>query len=302
MYERQKAVVDSTPALGFLSSSAGTVLCHPGTPDHTKSTRSDTFVISRWMGDSGSVRHEAVTLSGRYIVGIALKTTQISLRRNNRIVFDGKMSGGTLHIAPPSQHLSADFHNRFDLVHLFVQSTYFRECRSDNVDDFTISNSDLLLRDPLSEQLARTLIASVTAQTRSFTESIARTLVMQIVGLGLKKATVNPLPRWRLQKVDEFIEQNLYRTIVLSDLASVAGLSRMHFAAQFRAATGFRPHEYLIRQRVERAKSMLSTTKEPLADVAFSVGFQSQAHFSTVFKRMSGYSPGRWRHLDGCIA
>ena len=75
----------------------------------------------------------------------------------------------------------------------------------------------------------------------------------------------------------------------------MAGLSRMYFAGQFRAATGYRPHDYLLHQRIESAKSMLSSTDMRLAEVALSVGFQAQAHFSTVFKRLTGQSPARWR-------
>jgi AraC family transcriptional regulator len=81
----------------------------------------------------------------------------------------------------------------------------------------------------------------------------------------------------------------------LADLAAVAGLSRMHFAAQFRAATGYRPHDYLLHQRIESAKAILSNTGMPLAEVAVSLGFQAQAHFSTVFKRLTGETPARWR-------
>jgi AraC-like DNA-binding protein len=69
----------------------------------------------------------------------------------------------------------------------------------------------------------------------------------------------------------------------------------MHFAAQFRAATGYRPHDYLLYQRIESAKTMLSSTDTPLAEIALNVGFQAQAHFSTVFKRLTGETPGRWR-------
>jgi AraC family transcriptional regulator len=83
--------------------------------------------------------------------------------------------------------------------------------------------------------------------------------------------------------------------ISLSDLANVAGLSRMHFAAQFRAATGYRPHDYLLYQRIESAKEILSGTDVPLAQVALTVGFHAQAHFSTVFKRLTGDTPARWR-------
>ena len=59
----------------------------------------------------------------------------------------------------------------------------------------------------------------------------------------------------------------------------------MYFAAQFRAATGCRPHECILRKRIERAQQMLRDTAEPLVRIALTVGFQSHAHFSTVFKR-----------------
>ena len=69
----------------------------------------------------------------------------------------------------------------------------------------------------------------------------------------------------------------------------------MHFAAQFRAATGFRPHEYLLFKRIERAKAVMAATEMPLVEVAFAVGFNAQAHFSTVFKRFTGKSPAQWK-------
>jgi transcriptional regulator GlxA family with amidase domain len=69
----------------------------------------------------------------------------------------------------------------------------------------------------------------------------------------------------------------------------------MHFAAQFRAATGYRPREYLLNHRIEHAKSLLTTTQRPLAEIALAVGFSTQAHFSTVFKRISDQTPARWR-------
>src|SRR6202008_2860377 len=84
-------------------------------------------------------------------------------------------------------------------------------------------------------------------------------------------------------------------SITLATLAQVAGLSRMYFAAQFRAATGCRPHECVLRKRIERAQQLLLETSEPLVSIALGVGFQSQAHFSTVFKRFAGMSPNQWR-------
>src|SRR5882757_6272122 len=111
----------------------------------------------------------------------------------------------------------------------------------------------------------------------------------------LPRAKVNALPKWRLRRVEQHIAAHFERSISLSELANVAGLSRMHFAAQFRTATGYRPREYLLNHRIEHAKSLLTATNRPLAEIALAVGFSTQAHFSTVFKRISGQTPARWR-------
>ena len=106
---------------------------------------------------------------------------------------------------------------------------------------------------------------------------------------------VRSLQKWRLKRVIEYVDGHLTGRITLQDLAAVAGLSRMHFAAQFRAATGLRPHEYLLKRRIERAEELLKRGEMPLVHIALTVGFQTQAHFTTVFKRFAGETPYQWR-------
>lgn len=103
------------------------------------------------------------------------------------------------------------------------------------------------------------------------------------------------LPKWRLKRVTAYVEENLGESVTLAGMAEAAGLSRMHFAAQFRIATGLRPHDYLLRQRIERAQAMLLETRDPLVEIALAVGFQTQAHFTTVFRRFVGDTPYQWR-------
>jgi AraC family transcriptional regulator len=107
---------------------------------------------------------------------------------------------------------------------------------------------------------------------------------------------VRSLQKWRLKLVDEYINGHLSDKVTLADLAAVAGLSRMHFACQFRAATGFRPHKYLLRRRINRAEELLLGSTMTIVDIALTVGFQSQSHFTTVFKRFTGHAPYRWRN------
>jgi AraC-like DNA-binding protein len=103
------------------------------------------------------------------------------------------------------------------------------------------------------------------------------------------------LPAWRLKKVIAYVEAHLPEKILLTDMAAVAGISRMHFASQFRHAVGCRPHDYVLLCRLERAQALLRRDNPSLVDVALDVGFQTQAHFSTVFKRIVGATPGKWR-------
>jgi AraC-like DNA-binding protein len=109
------------------------------------------------------------------------------------------------------------------------------------------------------------------------------------------RGAVNPLPKWRLRRVRDFVHGRIGERITLPELAAAAGLSRMHFAAQFRAATGLRPHDWVLQQRVEVAKAAIIEANQPLAEVALCAGFQTQSHFSTVFKRFTGDTPGEWR-------
>jgi AraC-like DNA-binding protein len=110
-----------------------------------------------------------------------------------------------------------------------------------------------------------------------------------------------PLQKWRLKRVVEYVDAHLGERIMLSDLAAASGLTRMHFAAQFRIAMGLRPHHYVLRRRIDHACALLRDPDLPLVEVALGVGFQTQAHFTTVFKRYVGSTPHRWRRRDRAL-
>jgi transcriptional regulator GlxA family with amidase domain len=159
-------------------------------------------------------------------------------------------------------------------------------------------------RDPVMERLVRALLPTPEAEEvlRGFyTDALHASLLKRLAelrgdaGIGGVRRKSMPLQRWRLKRVYEFVEANLQQPIPLAALAGAAGLSRMHFAASFRAATGLRPHDYVIRRRIQQAQALLQGGDTSIVDVALSVGFQTQAHFTTVFKRIVGLTPQRWR-------
>lgn len=80
----------------------------------------------------------------------------------------------------------------------------------------------------------------------------------------------------------------------LAVLAQQAGLGRYQLIRAFRAATGFTPHAYLLNARVNRGRQLLSEG-QPLAEVAYQLGFADQSHFQRVFKAHVGVTPGQYR-------
>lgn len=105
------------------------------------------------------------------------------------------------------------------------------------------------------------------------------------------------LAKWRLKLVAVYVEEHLGEKVTLADMAGASRLSRMHFAALFRRATGMRPHEYLLNQRIRAAQQMLHASGKSIVEIATDVGFQNQSHFTTVFKRFTNCTPSAWRDL-----
>lgn len=99
----------------------------------------------------------------------------------------------------------------------------------------------------------------------------------------------------RLDRVCTYIQDNLSRDITTTDLAAVAHLSEFHFARLFKRATGLAPHQFVIAQRVERAKALIRKGRMSLVDVAATVGFSSQSHLGKHFKRIVGCTPAEFR-------
>jgi AraC family transcriptional regulator len=97
------------------------------------------------------------------------------------------------------------------------------------------------------------------------------------------------------RQVRDYVTEHLHERIALDDLAATVALSRFHFARRFRQSMGTSPHEFVLAQRVGRARTMLSRTDERLHDIAFRCGFADQSHMTRVFKRHVGVTPGRFR-------
>lgn len=108
---------------------------------------------------------------------------------------------------------------------------------------------------------------------------------------------VGGLPPRRLQRVFSHIRENLAAELSVTELAGVVGMSQYYFSKLFKMSTGTTPHQYIMRQRVERAQEHLRESKLALAEIASKVGFETQSHFTSVFRRLAGVTPKHYREM-----
>jgi AraC family transcriptional regulator len=105
-----------------------------------------------------------------------------------------------------------------------------------------------------------------------------------------------PLPRGKLTAVQlravvDFIQSHVADDVSLAVLADQANASPFHFARQFRATVGMPPHQYVLRQRVQKSLRLINARQLPLAQIAVESGFHDQPHFIRAFRKILGMTP-----------
>lgn len=115
------------------------------------------------------------------------------------------------------------------------------------------------------------------AHTHSFDEPFAETIVPEIIN-----------------EIKDYITNHLDRKISLIELSKIAGMDKFKFLRWFRKHTGLTPFNYIILNRIERAKKMLRQGK-PLIHAALDSGFYDQSHFTNYFKYFVGITPKEYQ-------
>ena len=105
-----------------------------------------------------------------------------------------------------------------------------------------------------------------------------------------------PEIRAEVRAVCDYLAANRSEQVSLDALSEIAGLSKYHLLRAFTKETGITPYSYLETIRIDRAKTLLRQGVST-AEVALSAGFSDQSHFTNVFKRFNGLTPGQYRRV-----
>ena len=231
----------------------------------------------------GSVRYEVLT-GGKTREFAATSGTTFVLPRGT--IDEIRWNG-------PTHRIAAALHPRL-LANALDETAHEREIELTehwNLTDPNIMAVLLAMRSDLEER---------SPAGKMYGEALANALAIYL----LKRYAVKPhapavygggLPRYRLKRVIDYIQENLAGDLTLAQLAAVAGMSPHYFAELFRQSTGHAPHQYVLLRRISLAKERLRDPQRSVIEAALDAGFQNPSHFARVFRRMVGISPSGFR-------
>ncbi len=267
---------------------------------------------AKWNG----VRvHRARVLPGRLVehanpfhevninLGGRLTTEKISA---NGTFVRTKGAAGNLCFTPAGQLIGAVWESTLDNLGISLDPNFVRQTAAENRFNQSFEFTETYKKeDSLIQHIGLALLAESESETpagKLYAESLVQTLTLHLLK-NYSTAYLKPenihggLSGYKLRRVTEFINAKLEEDLSLAEIAAVADLSQFHFARAFRVSTGSTPQQYLMRQRIERAKQLLAKNDLPIIEISLQTGFKNQSHFTTLFRKYTKFTPKLWREL-----
>jgi AraC family transcriptional regulator, activator of mtrCDE len=154
----------------------------------------------------------------------------------------------------------------------------------------------LTLKD--AHALLQTLHHELINQEIGFTTRVNQLIDELFIGIARQSTRQNNSQRdfpQTFMKLEQALRQNLSHQWTVEEMAALMGLGTTTFTEKVKSFTGFSPLNYLINIRISEAIKLLNKQEENVTDIALCTGFYSSQHFSTTFKKLTGYTPSDFR-------
>ncbi|WP_083776750.1 helix-turn-helix domain-containing protein [Acaryochloris marina] len=228
------------------------------------------------------------------------------VHRQEGLIHTGLYSKGDLLITPADTRLTTQANGDVHIVQMRLQDAFLRqvaeEALGQNGDRIELISA-FQARDPQIEAIATMLLAELqggSLGSNLYVDSLANVLAVHLLRHHVTNRPELPtyeggLPQRQLLKVLDYIDAHLGNEITLADLAVLVDISQFHFGRLFKQSLGRSPYQYLMLQRVERAKTLLKRTNQPIVEIALECGFNSHSQFGRKFRQMTGMTPKVYR-------
>ncbi|KVE24261.1 AraC family transcriptional regulator [Burkholderia singularis] len=256
------------------------------------------------MRDEQFERIEMAASDRGFLIGVSLNGGHRRTIYGKAGKSERRFQHNSIYIRDFSRHFRADLYGKFDFVLVELSHRYLDDlgrehggteigglsCAPD-VQDAVLGHLAHAVADRLDEPGAlNTLfveqmgLAIGTHLARRYGNACARDLQ--------RKGRLSPA---KTALAKELLVEKADLGVSIEEIASACDLSRGYFIRAFSRTTGRTPHQWLLEQRVIRARQLIETTGMTLAEIAAACGFADQSHLNRVFARIVGHPPGAWR-------
>jgi len=215
-------------------------------------------------------------------------------------------SKGDMSITPAKMPFFARWEREDQYLQVRITTQFIHSVASQTLDknpDSLELLPELQIRDPQLEAIALLLLTELQQNnvgSQLYIDSLTNVLAVHLLRYHV---TTKPQPKIypggltqrQLLQVLDYIHDYLHQEIKLADLANLLGVSQFHFSHLFKQSLGIAPYQYLLQQRIERAKQLLQQTERSIVDIALACGFNSHSHLSKQFRQLTGASPRQYR-------
>lgn len=219
--------------------------------------------------------------------------------------FTGLIQKGDFSLAPAGSPFFARWEGHEHCLEVKLTDQFIRKVAQETLEqdcDRISLVPGFRMRDSQMEVIAMMLLTEGQQNTASslMMDSLANVLTVHLLR---QYATIQPhlpvydggIPQRQLAQVLDYMDVHLEQDLKLADLAQLLDMSQFHFSRLFKQSMGLSPFQYLLQQRVERAKQLLKQTDQPIVDIAFECGFSSHSHLSRQFRQVTGMTPKVYR-------
>jgi AraC family transcriptional regulator len=191
-----------------------------------------------------------------------------------------------------------------EFIHLYLDPLFMQQAISEATKGRSIELlTQLEIRDPLIRSLGMNLISELKFNkegSRLYAETAAALLSIHLFQKysswkQVAKQYTGGLSQGNLQQVLDYINSYLDENLSLHELANLVHISPYYFARLFKQSTGMAPHQYVTKCRIKKATQLLTQQNLSVLEITQQVGFQSQSHFTTLFRRSLGVTPTEYR-------
>lgn len=224
--------------------------------------------------------------------------------------FDGRKQqeqfggGNNIVIVPATVLHQANWNQESPFSLIFVEPDHLiqvaRESVTTNRVQLTAHNA---MHDPFVNQIGQLLTTELETNqlhSRLFVDSLTTALSIHLLRHYSNwqqplREDSHGLPHRKLQQAIAYINENLTADLTIREIANELEMSQYYFSRLFKQSTGVSPYQYLMQQRIERARYLLRTTPLSVAAIAAQIGFSNQNQLTVQFRKFTGTTPSGYR-------